>query len=471
MLSQFGRTVIYSDVQEVTADNLIRVLQMCYPAHQQNVNSINFLYDYYKGKQEILNRKKEVRPEINNKIVVNTANEIVSFKVGYLAGEPIQYISRNGDDTVSKEVSRLNDMMLLHAKHSLDKEIIEWNTICGTAYRICLPDKNNEEAPFETYTLDPRNAFVIYSSRLGNKPLAGVYLTHTENGTVYSVYTERYYFETMNMQPPVVAKTHALHMIPIIEYPANTARLGAFEPVIGLLDAINMVTSNRVDGIEQFIQSLTVLYNCELPEGTSANTIREYGLITLNDVDERKKADLKILSQELNQEQTQTLVDHMYDMVLKIVGMPSQANGGTSDSSNNGAVILKNGWQSAEARAKDSELMFKQSERKYLKLTLSILETLSDLKLKSSDVDFRFTRRCYEDILSKSQVLTTMLATDKIDPQLAFNVCGLFTDPEEAYLQSLAWYEKSKETQPVEQPVVEEQDDTGNTEEVQIEDR
>lgn len=458
----FGRTVIKSDAIEVTAENLIRVLQLCNPVHLKNAAEITYLYDYYKGKQPVLEREKEVRPEICNRIVVNIANEIVSFKVGYLAGEPVQYISRNGSDTVSKEVSILNDMMLLHSKHALDKEVIEWNTICGTAYRIVLPNKEEEDAPFEVYTIDPRDAFVIYSSRIEHKPLAGVYLTHTQEGTKYTVYTRTRYFECMNMQPPVIAKPNPLGMIPIVEYPANTARLGAFEPVLGILDAINTVTSNRVDGIEQFIQSLTVLYNCELPEGTTANTIREYGLVTLNDVDERKKADLKILSQELNQQQTQTLIDYMYDTILRIVGMPSQSTGSTSDSSNNGAVILKNGWQSAEARAKDAELMFKQSERSFLKILLRILWDLSDLTLKSQDIDFRFTRRCYEDILSKSQVLTTMLATDKIDPQLAFNVCGLFTDPEEAYLQSMEWYEKQTE-EPVEEEVT---DDRPNQAEV-----
>jgi hypothetical protein len=47
-----------------------------------------------------------------------------------------------------------------------------------------------------------------------------------------------------------------------------------------------------------------------------------------------------------------------------------------------------------------------------------------------------FNRRNYENALVKSQVLTTMLATDKIHPQLAFENCGMFTDPEAAYLLS-----------------------------------
>ena len=52
--------------------------------------------------------------------------------------------------------------------------------------------------------------------------------------------------------------------IPIIEYPINSARLGAFEIVLSVLDAINTVQSNRLDGIEQFVQSLIVLINSEI---------------------------------------------------------------------------------------------------------------------------------------------------------------------------------------------------------------
>ena len=46
----------------------------------------------------------------------------------------------------------------------------------------------------------------------------------------------------------------------IFEYEANTARMGAFEPVLTMLDAINTVQSNRIDGVEQGpVQSLMVL--------------------------------------------------------------------------------------------------------------------------------------------------------------------------------------------------------------------
>ena len=66
---------------------------------------------------------------------------------------------------------------------------------------------------------------------------------------LYSIYTTTTYFE---VEDDVITKeeAHVLGDIPIIEYPANSARLGAFEVVLDLLDALNNTVSNRMDGIE-----------------------------------------------------------------------------------------------------------------------------------------------------------------------------------------------------------------------------
>ena len=69
--------------------------------------------------------------------------------------------------------------------------------------------------------------------------------------------------------------------------------------------------------------------------------LKELGAIKLKDASKELKANVRYLTQELNQTQVQTLVNYMYSIVLKIVGIPSQSDGNTGDSSNNGAVILK----------------------------------------------------------------------------------------------------------------------------------
>nr|DAT56019.1 MAG TPA: Portal [Caudoviricetes sp.] len=451
-----GRTVISTNAKSITRENLLTVLTQAKMTHSKNKSEIEYLFNYYKGKQPILDREKEVRPDICNTIVVNRANEIVAFKTGYLCGEPIQYINRNGEDTVTENINTLNEYMFSEDKASQDEEIVEWGNICGTAYRLVLPDDRGEidEAPFEMYTLDPRYAFVVYSNGIGNKPLMGVIESQDENNvTHYSIYTEDKYFHVL--ESSIVEETpHILGMIPIFEYPANNARLGAFEIVLPLLDAINNVESNRLDGVEQIVQAFIKFINCDITKD-EYKAFLEMGAIKVKSVD-GAPADVGVVTTELNQDQTQTLAENLYNTVLTICGMPNR-NGGNSTSDTGSAVLLRDGWSLAEARAKDSEHIFKRAEKQMLKLVLKICNTSGELALKLSDISLKFTRRNYENIQSKSQVLISMLQQEKIHPLLAFSSSGLFIDPEEAYTLSMKYYEEQ-------QKLAEKPDKTQNTE-------
>ena len=442
-----GRRIITTDVAEITAANVVDVLRKAMSIHELNRGEIEYLWKYYKGDQPILTRQKTVRPEICNKIVENRANEIVSFKVGYLCGEPIQYVGRNSDEAVTKGVGTLNEYMFLVDKPALDQEVVEWDMICGTANRMVLDngayESESDEAPFEILTLDPRDSFVVYSSDVKRRRMMGVKYNTDEYGfKTYSVYTDNLCF-TIEGDKITATTPHALGFVPIIEYPANNARLGAFEIVLPLLDAINNIESNRMDGIEQFIQSFIKFVNCDIDE-EKFMALKDLGGIKIKSVD-GQPADVDIVTSELNQQQTQTLKEDIYKAILSICGLPSMSDGNTSDSSNNGAVILKNGWQGAETRAKDSEMMFKRSEKEMLKLVLKLCDGLADLKLKLKDIDMKFTRRNYDNIQSKSQVLVSMLQQPKIHPLLAFTHCGMFSDPESAYTMSNEYYEEQME--------------------------
>ena len=435
----FGRRVIYTEVTDINEGNIIDVLQKALFTHLANQADIDYLYRYYRGDQPILYRQKEVRPEINNTVVENRANEIVSFKTGYLVGEPVQYVSRGGEESVASEVLTLNDYMLSEDKPFKDKELVDWMHICGTSYRMVLPDAladvEEDEAPFEIFTLDPRFAFVVYSVGLGHKPMMGVRYVLKEDGTlVFSCWTENRYFEVWNTWSVVHAEDQ-IFGIPIVEYPANNARLGAFEIVIPLLDAINMTESNRIDGVEQFVQALMLFHNVDI-SSEDFGKLKELGAIKYKDIDSTLKAEITYLNSELNQAQTQTLVDSMYETVLTICGMPNR-NGGSSTSDTGSAVIMRDGWSAAEARAKDTEPVFKKSEKEFLKLVLRICRDMGHLSLKLSALEIRFTRRNYENIAQKASVLVTMLGCEKIAPELAFTHSGMFSDPQLAYRMSM----------------------------------
>lgn len=445
-----GRTVIYTDFREIDRNNLLDILKKASRLHDQNSKDIDYLYKYYKGDQPILNRVKTYREDINNKIVENRANEIVSFKVGYLMGEPIQYVNQ-GDDEYSSTISLLNDYMRYEDKDVKDKALVTWNTICGTGYRLILPDEDTDrlpdEAPFEIYTLDPRKTFVVYYSGLGEPPVMGVMELNTEEGKKkYVGYTESYAFEVVEDEI-TMWKPHILGEVPIIEYPANEARLGAFEVVLPLLDGLNDIQSNRLDSVAQIVDAILVIKGADAEDEEFAKAKALGGLKLPPD------GDAFYLSTEVNQTETQALVDYVYDSILTICGMPNR-NGGSSTSDTGSAVIYRDGWWAAESRARSQEGMFKGSERTFLRLATRLTNaSASDYPdIRISHIEIRFTRRNYENIQEKSQVLISMLSNNRIHPKLAFEHSGMFVDPEIAYKMSEEYYEESinKEVQELE---------------------
>ena len=435
-MQMFGRRKIYTDVAEITEANVLAVLEKALTVHTQNQNEIQYLWDYYRGKTPILGKTKEIREAINHKICVNRANEIVAFKLGYGFGEPIQYIRRGQKEDLTNEINELNEYMFQNNKQAEDNALAEWMYICGLGMRMALPGVDKDD-PFKVYTLDSRYSFNVHYNGLGEPVVMGVKFIVKEDGTaVYSVYTADMYFE---IEGGAIKKRepHVLGIVPIFEYPANAARLGAFEIVLPLLDAINETESNRLDDVVQFVNSFLALLGGSIDEET-AKKLDEYKMLCLPE-----GVDAKYLSVAMQQSDTQVLADNLYDMVLTICGIPNR-NGGSSTSDTGSAVIMRDGWESAEAQMKSVENEWKRSEKQFLKLILRIMEDIVGTKLSVRDIEIKFSRRNYDNLQTKSQVLVTMLSNPKIHPELAFTHCGLFLDPESAYLQSKAWWEENQ---------------------------
>ena len=454
-----GRVKILTDYEYIDMSNIVQVMAPVLPMHQQNKAQETFLWRYYKGRQPILDRVKESRPEICNKIVENRAQECVQFKVGYQFAEPLQYVPRSAEDddpsghmeaedAFVDQVRVLNSLCYAAGKDACDRNVFEWACVTGLGYRMlrAVPEseRSDGDAPFAMYATDPRCTFVIYSASFDQRPLAGVWVGSDANGDdILNVYTDS---EVLVKKAglPWVSSPNPLGIC-IFEYELNNARQGVFEPALPILDAINNLESNRVDGIEQTVQSLMVFDNVNI-DGELYDEMRERGALKIRSYD-GATGKVYTVGEVLDQSQTQTAKDDLYRSFTAIVGIPA-ANKVVASSSDTGtAVMLRDGWTLAESHAKSYELKWREAERPMLAMLLDICRVQSEerVDLRVRDIDMAFTRRNYENTLVKAQVLTTMLHEDKIDPELAFAACNLFTDPTAAYLQSKAHYDAVKE--------------------------
>lgn len=474
----FGRRKLLSSYtkSEINENTLAEILPQVLREHEINANEIDYLYNYYKGKQPILDKTKIVRPEINNITLENHAFEIVEFKKSYVYGEPIQYVQKGEKEgeKINPEISLLNKFMESEDKSSLDKELSEWQYICGTAYRWIEVDKEDEEdeAPFEMSVPDPRRTFVVYNSGIKEYPLFSGYISYftknimtddqipkVVNYREVTVYTDKYKyifseeekqneFKVMPQAIPVSEDMVTAYPLEIsgqriIEYPLNNSRLGLIELVMSDLEAINKIKSADLDGIDQFIQSLLVFVNQEIDLPTFKKLVAN-GAIQVSSSDPNKPADVKLLTNQLTHTETKVVSDDRYESMLSIVGIPRlnhKASGGDTGQ----ARLLGEGWTMADERAKQDELSFKKSERKMLKLVINICkyktkdkdEKIENLKL--SDIDIKFTRNKSDNLLVKTQGLMNM-KDSQVPPEVAFVTCGLFSDPNDVYQKGKKYY-------------------------------
>lgn len=436
----YGRKMIVSNRKKIiSATEAIEELNKALPIHNQNRREIDYLYHYVSGDQPILYRKKDVRPEIKNDIVENHAWEITRFAMAQNYGEPIQYTSVNDSSGKSDLIDQLNNFMKTRSKDYHDIVLGDWQSTCGTAYRETWSLKKDEvdegEPMFDIESPDPRYNFIIYSSAKGKPPLMSVSIQKDEQGrTVYYCTTKNWvYCIRDNELVPEESSINGHSRILLVEFPNNPRRLSDVEIVITMLDGINNIQSNRIDGVEQFVQAFIKFVNCEIDENTFLKMCK-LGALTVKTVNPSFPADVSSVSSELNQEQTQTLKDDMYKNMLIIEGMPSREQNTGGDTGQ--AVYLRNGWDFAEQRAKIDEPVAKRSEREFLKIVLNILKTKQQLSgLTIADIDIKITRNKTDNMLVKAQALIYLLEKG-IHPKIAIQTCDLWGDPEKTYTQS-----------------------------------
>lgn len=434
-----GRREIFTDVTEITKENICEVMDEAFEIHLQNASEIDYLQNYEKGKQPILNRVKEVRPEINIKAVENHAHEITSFKVGYVFGSPITYVQRASIDSSGetskvddKAIAILNEMMFEENKASKDKALGKDITVCGLGYRIVLPRKERlGVSAVEILRLNPKTAFVVKHNGMRKEKLIGASYVETKDKVIkMGAYTKDAFYELERDKAGFEIKsiTPTRIGIPIVEYVNDEERMGSFERVIPLLDALNEATSDRLNGVAQFIQAILWMNNCEVDTEQMKELKDKLGLLTKSEPG--NPASVQYLTASLDQSQTQTLIDYLYEQILQIAGVPGreQSTGGNTGQ----AILLSNGWQIAETQAKNVEQTFSESEREMLGVILKICEQteVSEIsKLKISDIDIKFSRNRTDSLLVKTQALANQLAAG-IHPLVAITTCGLYSDPQ-----------------------------------------
>ena len=452
--NKYGRKTIYinqkeKDLLSMSNRKLKTVLSEYIPVivdiHESNAKRIHYLWDYYLGLQDIFKKEKTTRPEINNKKVENWAYAIVDFKKAWQLGNPIQYVMIN--DSASDEIETLNRYARYENKESKDQLIYEDVLVTGRGFRFQEPSKitDEDEVPFNIYNVDRDSCEVIYSADMTHEQLFSVVITDMKKTILLDEQWQEQYYQKIDIYfrnkkltcdylngavkwdkkvDPIIINEHL-----ITEYYVNRDRISLIEIGKDLFDGINQLESLDFDDMEQFVNAIMVFTNAQVDE-EGIEEIRKLGAVNIKST-ENRKASVALLQNRLNATDTQVMYTRLLTSLHQILGIPMATDTGSVTSGDTGkAKMTGQGYTSAGIRAKTDETMFKMCDFNALKVILKIckMSSNSEIKtLKASELDSKMNRDMSDNLLVKTQALTTMLEA-KIPKQYALPIVNLFSD-------------------------------------------
>ena len=280
------------------------------------------LRDYYDG-QHAVSIRTRAKGAPNHRLWHDLPGYIVALTSGYLVGEPVQYQCVEGGD-----ISLLSRVLKRSASDNVDCELAADAAIYGRAVEVYYADG---EAMPRLCQADPRNAFVVYDTTVEHAPMFGVLLSD-RLGQHFERLCQRVdvmtpdwviHMERTGTELPreVSRERHFFGHVPMGEYWNNSRERGDFEGVMNLIDAYDVLQSDRVNDKQQFTDALMVIYGATVEEDEEHSLqqrLRETRTLEMPAADAR----VEYLTKSLSESDTEVLKNSLRMDIHKLSLVP-----------------------------------------------------------------------------------------------------------------------------------------------------
>ena len=380
---------------------------------------------YYIGDQDILHREK---PDLlhNNKVMINHAKYIVDTNVGYLLGNPVEY---QASDKIN--IDAVLDCYKKQTMNDNDSEIAKNCAIFGLQYEYVFA---NEDAEPESAILDVRNTIIAYDNTIKHNKLFAVnYRPVFKKPTD----TDPEYYDVIFVDNKVVRNyrlkgdnlildkedAHAFKEVPMIEFVNNKDYLGDFETVVSLIDAYNLIQSDRVNDREQLVDAILCFYGMKFTPEQMAE-LKEHRMISNIPMDGK----IEYLIKTLNESDTDILRKNIENDIHKISMTPNLADENFANNSSGVAISYK--LLAFNQNIKNKERYFERGLMERFRLYNNFLNTKSSMPIvPTEEVDAIFKRNLPRNDYETSQMILNLQGI--VDKELLVSQLSFVRDSKE----------------------------------------
>lgn len=435
-------TLIYSrskyDEESLNLDIIYKLITV----HASESKRLKTLKDYYLGKHDILNHKR--RSNLPNfKTVANHAKDIADTSTGYFMGNSITYTNTSEAD-IEPLLSAFDEADVDH----VDNENALNMAIYGRAYEFIYAKE--DEAELSVRSLEPENTFIVYDDSIEQRPLFAVYYyditDDVSQNTTYKaeILTENYHYhmtlrgfenaDNESSEP----EEHNMGAIPIVEYRNNSLMIGDYEQQLGLIDAYNSLTANRVNDKEQAINSILVLYGASLADSAeeareAMQILSEEGLLELP-----PDAKAEFLNNVLDENAIEVLRKALKQDIYTFSHVPNLTD--ENFASNVSGVAMEYKLLGLEMITKTKEQHYSNSLRKRIRLFCNYLG-LKQIALDAKAIVPQYKRGLPKNLLELSQIINNL--DGKVSLRQLISLLPFVEDPD-AELKALEEEQENK---------------------------
>lgn len=381
------------------------------------------LGDYYIGKQDIMGRTKEDRLK-NNKVMINHAKYITDTNVGYLLGNPVDYqVGKNEKGEFAYNIEPVLDAYKKQTINDLDTEIAKDVSIFGYQYEYVYANSDAEPRSCE---IDDDNAIIVYDDTVEHNKLFALIYRPIYKGNTFKywdiIFVDdkqeiHYKSSDKTLTKQGKPKAHAFGKVPLICYKNNPELLGDFEPVISLIDAYNLLQSDRVNDKEQLVDAILCLYGMDFDDD-QAEMLKDSRMLANIPTDGR----VEYLVKTLQENDVDILRQNLENDIHKISMVPNMSDENFANNSSGVAIRYK--LLAFEQNIKNKERYMEKGLMERFELYNNFLVKMSKMQeVPIEEVDAVFKRNLPSNDFETSQMINNLadfLPAETLVSQLSF---------------------------------------------------